>query len=209
MPLTLVVAMMLAWPADMIHDVEPGKEKFVKLGAIEWAEVEDPSIATAEVMEAGEVLLTAVKPGRTLVLLYAEGRFAVWRVRVGGKPELPSTGAAQKACPDLKLTPKEETKLTATVPSDACWKALHALFQGDGFTARELDLTFDGKVLQQQLKGIQGALKKGLQSKYVGAGLVLEGDVTKAEHRQTLWALFKKSVGRVALEDRLDVKTPQ
>lgn len=210
MPLTLALWAVLAWPTDMVHDVEAGKEKFVKLGAIEWAEAEDPGIATAEVMEAGELLLTGVKPGRTLVLLYAEGKFAVWRVRVGGKPEVVDPAAAKKACPDLKATPNDpDTKLTATVATDACWKALHTLFQGDGLVARELDLTFDGKVLQSQLKGIQGSLEKGVASKYVGAGLVLEGSVTKAEHRKILWMLFKKSVGRVALEDRLDVKTPQ
>jgi hypothetical protein len=200
--------MVLAWPVDMVHDVEPGREKFVKVKAVEWAEVEDAAVATVEVMESGEVLLTAVKPGRTLALLYAEGRFAVWRVRVGGKPEAPSPDAAKKACPDLKLTPADETRLTVTVQSEGCWKALHALLEGDAFTARELDLTFDAKVLQSQLKAIQAGLKKGVASKYVGAGLVLEGEVTPAEHRQTLWMVFKKSVGRVALEDRLEVKEP-
>jgi hypothetical protein len=205
-PLSLVVAAVLAWPADMVHDVEPGREKFVRLAAVEWVEVEDPSIATAEIMESGELLLSGLKPGRTLVLLYAEGRFAVWRVRVGGKPELPSTDAAKKACPDLKLRPQDDTKLTATVQDEKCWKALLALFQGDGFVARELDLTFDPKVLQAQLKSIQDGLKKGLSSRYVGAGLVLEGEVTQAEHRRVLWELFKRSVGRVALDDKLEVK---
>ncbi len=209
MPLTLALSLVLAWPVDVVQDVEPGKEKFVKLGAIDWAEIEDPSIATVEVMETKEVLFTGLKPGRTLVLLYAEGRFAVWRVRVGGRPDEPSLEPAKKACPDLKHTPKEEVKLTVTVATDACWAALLQLFQGDAFTARELELTFEGKVLQSQLKGIQASLKKGVASKYVGAGLVLEGEVTKAEHRQILWSLFRKSIGRVALDDRLDTKTPQ
>ncbi len=206
MPLTLALGLVLAWPVDMIHDVEPGKEKFVKLGAIDWAEAEDPAIATAEVMESGELLLSGVKPGRTLVLLYAEGKFAVWRVRVGGSPQLPAPDAAKKACPGLELTPAADTKLTAKVPTDACARALATLLQGDGFVARELDLTFDGKVLQSQLKDIQAGLKKGLASKYVGAGLVIEGDVTAQEHRQALWHVFKKSVGRVALEDRMELK---
>lgn len=209
MPLTLALSLVLAWPADMVHDVEPGKEKFVKLGAVEWAESEDASIATAEVMETSEVLITGLKPGRTLVLLYAEGRFAVWRIRVGGRPDEPPLEPAKKACPDLKHTPKDEPKLTVTVATEACGKALLQLFQGDAFTARDLELTFDGKVLQAQLKTIQAGLKKGVASKYVGAGLVLEGEVTKAEHRQILWMLFKKSVGRVALDDRLETKTPQ
>ncbi|MBL8952341.1 MAG: pilus assembly protein N-terminal domain-containing protein [Myxococcaceae bacterium] len=209
MPVTLALAVVLAWPVDMVHDVEPGKDRFVKLGAIDWAEVEDPTIATAEVMETNEVLLTGLKPGRTLVLVYAEGRFAVWRIRVGGKPDEPPLEPAKKACPDLKHTPKDDPKLTVTIGTEACAKALAQLFQGDGFTARELELTFDGKVLQAQLKALQAASKKGISSRYVGAGLVLEGEATKAEHRQLLWSLFKKSVGRVALDDRIDTKTPQ
>ena len=210
MPLTLALSVVLAFPVDMSHDVEAGKEKFVKPGAIEWVEPEDPTIANAEVMEAGEVLLTGVKPGRAHVLLYAEGRFAVWRVRVGGKPEVPSTEPAKKACPSLKLSSSDDTKLAVTVDSEACWKALFTLFQGDGFTARELDLTFEPKVLQQQLKGLQAALPKGIASKYVGAGLVLEGAIgSPRDHRTVLWTLFRKSVGRVALDDRLEVKMPQ
>ena len=67
MPLTLALYVVLAWPVDMIHDVEPGREKFVKLGAIDWAESEDPSIATAEVMESGELLLTGA--GFTTVVI--------------------------------------------------------------------------------------------------------------------------------------------
>ena len=209
MPVTLVLALVLAWPADMVHDVEPGKDKFVKLGAVDWAESEDPSVATAEVMETSEVLLTGLKPGRTLVLLYAEGRFAVWRIRVGGKADAPPLEPAKKACPDLKHTPKDDVKLTVTLGTEACWRALLQLFQGDTFTARELELTFDGKVLQAQLKAIQAGLKKGISSRYVGAGLVLEGEATQAEHRQLLWSLFRKSVGRVALDDRIDTKPPQ
>jgi hypothetical protein len=206
LPLSLVVAALLAWPVDMVHDVENGREKFVKLAAVEWVEVEDPSIATAEIMESGELLLSGVKPGRTLVLLYAEGRFAVWRVRVGGKPELVAPDAAKKACPDLKLTPNEDTKLTVTVQDDKCWKALFELFKSDAFVARELDVTFDQKVLQTQLKSVQDGLKKGLSSRYLGAGLVLEGEVTPSEHRKVLWELFRRSVGRVALDDKLEDK---
>lgn len=208
MPVALALALVLAWPGDMVHDVEPGKEKFVKLGVVEWAVSEDPAIATAEVMESGELLLSGLKVGRTLVLLYAEGKFAVWRVRVGGSPLLPPVDAAKKACPDLKLTPTEDPKLTATVQNDACWKALHTLFQGDAFASRELELTFDGKVLQTQLKDLQGKLEKKLSSRYVGAGLVLEGRQTRAEHIKTLWTLFKNSVGRVALEDRIELEDP-
>jgi hypothetical protein len=157
-------------------------------------------------MESGELLLTGLKPGRTLLLLYAEGRFAVWRLRVGGKPEVASPDAAKKACPDLKLTPNDDTKLTVTVQDDKCWKALLDLFKSDAFVARELDLTFDQKVLQTQLRSLQEGLKKGLSSRYVGAGLVLEGEVSRAEHRKTLWELFRRSVGRVALDDKLEVK---
>jgi hypothetical protein len=151
------------------------------------------------------VLFTALKPGRTLALLYAEGRFAVWRLRVGGKPVAPPPDAAKRACSDLKLDPKSEPRLTATVSSEACWRALRELFEGDQLLARELELTFDGKVLQAQLKGMQAAVPK-LSLRYVGAGLVLGGQASDLEHKQALWQLFKNAVGRVALDDKVEVK---
>ena len=66
--------------------LEPGKERFHKLCVVDWVEVEDPSIATAEVLPgSNELLLTGHKPGRTLLLLYARGVRGV-AARRGGRP---------------------------------------------------------------------------------------------------------------------------
>jgi hypothetical protein len=198
-----------AWPVDWVHDVEPGREKFVKLPQLDWFEVDDPSVVQVEWMESGELLLTGKKPGRALVLLGAQGKVAVWRVRVGGKPVVDEAAysAAQKACPDFHPAPLEEVKLTVTVQNEACRKALHTLFQTDAFEARHLELTFEGKVLQAQLVSVQEGARqvaKGkVQAKYVGAGLVLEGNVSRAEHHKLLWEVLRRSLGRFAIDDQL------
>ena len=67
MPLTLIAAALLGWPVDVVQDLEPGKEKFVRLATIEWAEVEDPSVELADPV----ALLVAV-----------DGQVAVVRVAV-------------------------------------------------------------------------------------------------------------------------------
>ena len=136
-----------AWPVDWIHEVDAGKEKFIKLPGVDWLEVEDPKVASVEwLAESNELLIVGLKPGRTTVLLGAGGKVAAWRVRVGTPPVIDDGvfKAAGKACPDLKVTPLEEVKLTVTVQDEGCRKALMALFQTDAFEARHLELTFEG-----------------------------------------------------------------
>ena len=200
-----------AWPVDWIHDVEAGKEKFIKLPRVDWFEVDDPTVVSVEwAPESGELLLIGLKPGRAIVLLGAQGKVAAWRVRVGTPPltnDL-TLAAAKKACPDLKATPLEEVKLTVTAKDEPCRKALIALFQTDAFEARHLDLTFEGLVLQNQLKlvqeGLQLTTKGRVTARYVGAGLVLDGKVTIAEHRKLLWETLRRTLGRFALDDQTE-----
>lgn len=204
-----------AWPVDWIHDVEAGKEKFIKLPRVDWFEVEDDKVLAVEWQpESGELLLVGLKPGRTTVLLGADGKVAAWRVRVG-TPVMTDDAAfkaAQKACPDFRPTPLEDVKLTVTAHDDACRKALLTLFQTDAFEARHLELTYDAKVLQTQLRSVEEGLKavtKGrVKARYVGAGLVLEGPVTKAEHRKVLWEVLKRTLGRFALDDKMELPAP-
>lgn len=207
----------LAWPVDWLHDVEAGKEKFVKLPRVDWLEVEDTSVATAEwVAGANELILTGVKEGRTVVLLGAEGKVAAWRVRVGKKTatlaasEFAAKDAARKACPSFREAPSEDVSLSVQVKSEACLKALRALFETDAFEARRLELEFDGAVLQSQLKALQGGLDSvthgKVSAKYVGAGLVLSGRCSQAEYRKLLWEVLRRTVGRFALDDRIDVE---
>jgi hypothetical protein len=203
-----------AWPVDWIQDVEVGKERFVRLPSLDWFEVEDPAVAQVEWLESGELLLSGLKAGRTLVLLGSEGKVAAWRVRVGvpSNAEPASFFAAQKACPGFTAAPLEAVKLTVTVRDEPCRKALLTLFQTDAFEARHLELTFEGKVLQQQLVSLQEALRPLTQgrvtARYVGAGLVLEGPVSAAEHRRVLWAVLRRTLGRFALDDQLLVAPP-
>ncbi|MFP2929749.1 pilus assembly protein N-terminal domain-containing protein [Pyxidicoccus sp. 3LG] len=210
----LVPALAGAWPVDLSVPLEPGKERFHKLFAVDWVEVEDPAVATAEVLpETNELLLTGHSTGRTHLLLYAEGRFAVWRLTVGTPPpeDIPARlAAARKACPDLKTTEGAERSLTATVKDAPCRAALMELLRTDAYVARELEVTFDVPALQEQLASVGAALQPlGLEARYSGAGVVLSGSATPEVHRRALWELFRRSVGRVPLEDRVEVKKPE
>jgi hypothetical protein len=200
-----------AWPVDWIHDVEAGKERFIKLPKLDWFEVEDPKIL--EVMwqaDSNELLLIGLKPGRTTVLLGAEGKVAAWRVRVGTPPATSDVtfAAAKKVCPDLRLTPLEDVKVSVSVHDEACRQALLKYFETDAVEARSLDLAFDSTVLQSQLKSVEEGLRtvaKGrVKARYVGAGLVMEGTTTQAEHRKVLWEILKRTLGRFALDDRIE-----
>ena len=208
-----------AWPADVYVDLEAGGQKVERPSAVEWVEVEDAKVATAQIQPSGELLLLGQKPGRTLLLLYAEGKFAVWRLRVSSKTEKPkpvladeALPAAQKACPGLALHPDDEKQphLEVAAKDERCRQALLALFQTDAFVARQLDIDFELTVLQSQLGAIDtglaaGGLKK-IQTSYLGAGLVLKGEVTAPEHKKALWEIFRRSVGRVPLDDQLELK---
>ncbi len=204
-----------AWPVDLVMPLEPGKERFHKLSVVDFVEVEDSSIATVEVLEgSNELLLTGLKPGRTLLLLYAEGKFAVWRLVVGTPPQPepsvePLVAAARKACPGLKVTVGAGRSLSAEVKDARCRDALRSLLKTDAYLARELELTFELPLLQEQLAALTPVLKGlGLGVSYRGAGLVLEGTATPEGHRRALWELFRQSVGRVPLEDRVTVRRP-
>jgi hypothetical protein len=79
--LVLVPTAALAWPVDGFIDVELGKDKLVKFGALDAATIDEASVADVEVMpESGELLVVGKKKGRALVQLWAQGRSAVWRL---------------------------------------------------------------------------------------------------------------------------------
>ena len=204
----LLPAAAMAWPVDGFIDVPVGSEKFVKFGALDGAHIEDPSIADVEVLsDSGELLVTAKKPGRTLVQLSAQGRFAVWRLRVGGEPldETAVWDAARKACKGLKAEPLE---LEAEVAGEPCRGALLKGLAQDRYLPRVTALTLDVKVAQAQLADFQAAMaaaKLPVKLRYEGAGLVLEGNVSADARRRAYFELFKKSLGRLAITDRLVV----
>ena len=202
----------LAWPVNAHFDLKVGEEKFQKLTPDAWVEVESPAIATAELFETAEVMLTGKSAGSTLVLVHAEDKVMVWRVVVQGNPSTEDVVApARKACREVKV---ENGELTTTIRDEACRQALLKLFQSerDPYLAKDLDLTFELTALQSQLKAIEAALAKvapEVKAVYVGAGLRLSGRATAAQHRRAYWEIFKASVGRLALEDRIEeVKAP-
>lgn len=199
-----------AWPVDVVQELEPGKEKFVHLSSLDWFEVEDPKVVTVEYLESGEILFTPLKPGRTLVLMYAEKKFAVWRLRVGGKPQLDNAAltATLKACPKLAHHPEAYDKLVGTIGDEKCRASLLTLLSTDAFVAKELDLTFEQAVLQAQLKSLDAGLsaqKARIASRYEGASLILSGSTDPAGLRKALWEVFRRSASRVAMDDQIEV----
>jgi len=209
----------LAWPVDVYVDVDAGGRWFQRLSTVDWVEVQDPKIATAEVLPSGELFVEGKSPGRTLLLAYAEGRFAVWRIRVAGKEKAavevhgaPALAQARKACPGLaEEHGSEGPSLQVQVKDEACRRALLQLFETDDYKARALELTFEVPALQAQLAAIERGLKAAnlghLGVRYAGAGLVLSGTATPEEHRRALLEIFRQSAGRVPLEDRVELKT--
>jgi hypothetical protein len=216
--LLLLPVQALAWPVDLVFSLESGAERFHKLTAVDWVEVEDPTVATVEVLPgSNELLITGKRPGRTLMLLYAEGKMGVWRLSVtapGAKPTPEAApeqlAAARQSCPGLQVSEGTERSLVVTVKDTACRKALLSLFQTEAWLARELEVTFELPALQEQLSGMNAALKElGMEARYSGAGIVLQGTATPEGHRRALWELFRQSVGRVPLEDRVKIDVPE
>ncbi|MBF5043598.1 hypothetical protein FGE12_14470 [Aggregicoccus sp. 17bor-14] len=207
-----------AWPVDLSVDVEAGRERFHKLTVVDWVQVEDPTVASAELLPgSNELLLSGKRAGDTRVLLYAQGTFAVWRLHVrppagqAATPEpdpAPLLAAGRRACPGLEAGQGSEPFLRATVREGACREALLALLRTDAFHARDLELTLDLPVLQAQLAQLSpGLAALGMRASYRGAGVVLEGRAASpAAHARALWLLFQGSLGRVALEDRVTVE---
>jgi hypothetical protein len=214
LPILLLLSVpAFAWPVDVVQDLEMGKEKFIRLSSLDWFEVEDPKVVAVEYLESGEILFTGLQPGRTLVLMYAEKKFAVWRIKVGGKsqPEGGTLAAALKACPKLAYHPADYDKLVGVVTDEKCRLAVLALLATDTFVGKELDLTFPIEVLQSQLKSISAAFvaqKQKLSARYEGAGLVLTGGTDVPGQRKALWEVFKRSAGRVAMDDQIEVPSP-
>ncbi|MFZ5471594.1 MAG: pilus assembly protein N-terminal domain-containing protein [Myxococcota bacterium] len=208
---TLLASGAHAWPVDVYVDLEAGREEISKPASVTWVESEDPKVATAEVLLGGEVLVTGVSVGRTVVLLYDQGKLAAWRVRVWPKAEKvkPLTAeekALRQACPGLTLSAEA---LAGPVKDERCRSALRAYLEADGYAARQLDLRFELSALQAQLVALRsalaGAVKPKVEARYLGAALVLEGRLTDQEHRRVLWETFRHTVGRVVLEDRVHV----
>ena len=65
--------------------------------------------------------------------------------------------------------------------------------------------------LQGQLKAINAgltALKLKISARYEGASLVLTGATDAAGQKKALWEVFRRSAGRVAMDDQVEVAPP-
>ncbi len=210
-------ALAAARPVTRPFDLEAGKEEFVRAW-LKAAATDDPAVATAERLPSNEVLITAVKPGRALLLLVGETSLDAVRLRVaapGGKaPVVRATeeqrAAARKACPGFKQEGAgEEASVTVAVSSPACRAALRELFEGDEYSTRRMELSFEPEALRDQLGAIRAALAPaGLGSvevSYSGVTAVLKGKVTQAQRMELMKVLYAHSVGPVLFEDQLEV----
>ena len=73
------------------------------------------------------------------------------------------------------------------------------------------DDTFEPEVLQAQLKSIAAALtaqKQKITARYEGISLVLTGSTDGPGQRKALWEVFRRSAGRVAMDDQVEVPSP-
>ncbi|MBI5546542.1 MAG: pilus assembly protein N-terminal domain-containing protein [Deltaproteobacteria bacterium] len=203
-----------ARPVGKVFDLPVGKEEFFRAW-LNAAFVDEPSVATAEMLPSREVLLTAHKPGRALLLLLGETNLEAVRLRVhavGEKPpQVRSTeeqrAAARKACPGLKEEGKEaERSLSATVSSAGCREALRELLAADEYSSRRIELSFSAEALQDQLGALQAAQKaKGglekIQLGYSGATLTLKGKATEAQRLELMKIVFDVAIGPILFED--------
>lgn len=215
--LLVLPASSLARPVTKAFDLKAGKEEFAR-AFLKAAASDDPAVATAELLPSNEVLITALKPGRALLLLVGEANLETLRIRVfapeGKAPEVRATeeqrAAARKACPGYKEEGPEGSKtVTVAVSSPACRGALRELFAGDEYSTRRLDVSFAPEAILDQLSAIKAGLKaKGLegaiQVTYAGASLQLKGKATAAQKLEALKVVFDAAVGPVLFEDGIE-----
>ena len=206
-----------ARPVTRPFDLTAGKEEFVRAWLKDAGTV-DPSVATGEHLSSNEVLLTAKKPGRTVLLLQGEASLEAVLLRVAapdGKPPVvrateEQRAAARKACPGYKEEVQgDAAAVTVAVSSAACRAALRELFEGDEYSSKRMELVFAPEALSDQLEAIRGALKvaglASIQVGYSGISAVLKGKATAAQRFELMKVLFANSVGPVLFDDQLEV----
>ncbi len=176
-----------AWPVDQVFSVESGADRFHKLTAVEWVEVEDPSVATVEVLPgSNELLITGQAPGAHAPAALRRGE--VRRVAAdrdgAGRPAVPEAApellaAARKACPGLQVTEGRRALAVGhgeghRVPQGAAGALPDGHLAGARAGAHLRAADAPGAALRAG-----AALKElGLEARYSGAGIVLQGTAT-------------------------------
>lgn len=207
----------LGWalPVSRVVDLEVGKEEFFR-ASLRAAFVDDPAVATVELLPSGEVLVAAHAAGRTLLYLADESRVEVVRLRVRAASERPTPvlatepvrTAVKKACPGFKEEGEAERTVATVVSTPGCRTALRDLLATDEYATNRLELNYSSDALQDQLARLTRTLeaaKNPATLKYSGVTLSLQGKLSYAQKQDLVRAVFAESVGPVLVEDATEV----
>jgi len=199
-------------PVDRVLDLKTGDLHFEKIRFTLGAEVQPPDLATAELLPAGEMLVTPKRAGDGLLLLYKQGEVEAVRLHVDHAVAAPALdlrearhvcGAAEPRVID------GETYLYATVDGEACRAALLRALEGDALLADHLRLIFTVPGLQAQLRTLKARLDAAgignLQLAYAGATLTLTGSADPATHTRALAILWREALGPLDLDDQTEI----
>jgi hypothetical protein len=215
----LMPALALAAPPHAVIEVKPGETTFVRLYEVRVLSVQDPEVATAELLPSEELLISGKKAGTTDVVALAGGKLVGIRVHVRAPgTRLDDQGgarleAARKRCPTLRVAGEgQDEELSVTPTPAACRTALIALFATDRFLTKQISIAFDPPALQAQLAELEPAVKAaGVEAPlhYQGATLVLQGALTPAQAARLIVAVYSHAVGGVPLDDgALEINAP-
>ncbi|RLB57375.1 MAG: hypothetical protein DRI34_07830 [Deltaproteobacteria bacterium] len=201
-----------ARPADRVVFLEPGQLKFEQAARGSWqVESTAPEIVRARFFPAGEVQLQAGKTGRALVLLDNRkiGEFRVWQVVVGkpGSPEKPDAAALATRC---ACRPDEEVGQLCTVKDTACLDFLGEYFSSHLVSSSQVGVVYTVASAQLLLRRMSRQLAKdgfsGVDLAFWGANLRVKARVgDEAERRRLLLAVWRYMVGRLVLDDAIEV----
>ena len=202
-----------AVPPDRVVVMGPGSDRFVKGLPGKWqAYSMDPEVVVPQAFDTAEVHMVAKKAGVTLVLLVIQaiGQVIVWNVRVSAETNprpKPQTASLQGPC---NCGHGGGYPLKCTVASKACVTALRAFLVDSDLTASDLRLTYTVEGLQAVLLEMDGRLKvagfEGVSVAFSGVNLRLAGSLPdRATRRKLIAAVYAGMVGRMLLDDRLQV----
>ena len=208
----MLSASALAMPVDRSLWLKVGDLHFEKIRFALDTEVQPKDLATAELLPAGEILVTPLREGDGLLFLYKQGQVDAVRLHVGRTPSTPSLDLheARHVCSTAESkTVDGEVYLIATVETEACREALKRALDGDAVAADHLRLTYTVPGLQEQLRAMKTRLEEagvtGIGLGYAGATLTLKGSVDAATHTRALGILWREALGHLDLDDQIDV----
>jgi hypothetical protein len=221
--LALVVALALfapralAIPVDRVLDLKVGDLHFEKIRFALAAEVQPKELATAELLPAGELLITPLHEGDGLLLLYKQGEVQAVRLHVNlplPMQAAPDLQNARRVCTAAEArTVEGELYVYASINDEPCREALKRALEGDAVLADHLRLAFTVPGLQAQLRAMKSRLEaagiSGLTLAYAGATLTLKGSADPATHNQALALLWHEALGHLDLDDQTDIAVPE